>query len=47
MSLFDYAVINDYDYVFSENGLLAHKEGKLIGTQVNHMSLNYDKSKFI
>ncbi|XP_019426444.1 PREDICTED: phosphomannomutase isoform X2 [Lupinus angustifolius] len=26
-------VTNDYDYVFSENGLLAHKEGKLIGTQ--------------
>ncbi|GAV85572.1 PMM domain-containing protein [Cephalotus follicularis] len=26
-------VINDYDYVFSENGLVAHKYGKLIGTQ--------------
>ncbi|KAE9615572.1 Phosphomannomutase [Lupinus albus] len=26
-------VTNDFDYVFSENGLLAHKEGKLIGTQ--------------
>ncbi|KAF9668929.1 hypothetical protein SADUNF_Sadunf14G0054600 [Salix dunnii] len=26
-------VINDYDYVFSENGLVAHKDGKLIGTQ--------------
>ncbi|XVF73241.1 hypothetical protein PTKIN_Ptkin12aG0185600 [Pterospermum kingtungense] len=25
--------INDYDYVFSENGLVAHKEGKLIGIQ--------------
>ena len=28
------AVIDDYDYVFSENGLVAHKGGKLIGTQV-------------
>jgi phosphomannomutase len=28
------AVTNDYDYVFSENGLVAHKQGKLIGTQV-------------
>lgn len=28
------AVIDDYDYVFSENGLVAHKAGKLIGTQV-------------
>ncbi|KAH7577887.1 hypothetical protein JRO89_XS01G0311900 [Xanthoceras sorbifolium] len=27
------SVVNDYDYVFSENGLLAHKDGKLIGTQ--------------
>ncbi|KAJ4956550.1 hypothetical protein NE237_013333 [Protea cynaroides] len=26
-------VIDDYDYVFSENGLVAHKDGKLIGTQ--------------
>ena len=29
-----YAVINDYDYVFSENGLVAHKDGKLTGTEV-------------
>ena len=29
-----YAVIHDYDYVFSENGLVAHKDGKLMGTQV-------------
>ncbi|GKU88206.1 hypothetical protein SLEP1_g2497 [Rubroshorea leprosula] len=27
-------VITDYDYVFSENGLVAHQDGKLIGTQV-------------
>ncbi|TYI14931.1 hypothetical protein ES332_A08G154700v1 [Gossypium tomentosum] len=27
------SVVNDYDYVFSENGLVAHKDGKLIGTQ--------------
>ncbi|KAG8663889.1 phosphomannomutase isoform X2 [Manihot esculenta] len=26
-------VTEDYDYVFSENGLVAHKDGKLIGTQ--------------
>ncbi|KEH23346.1 phosphomannomutase A1 [Medicago truncatula] len=26
-------VTTDYDYVFSENGLVAHKQGKLIGTQ--------------
>lgn len=29
-----YAVTTDYDYVFAENGLVAYKEGKLIGTQV-------------
>ena len=35
-SLFPYsAVITDYDYVFSENGLVAHKNGELIGTQVS------------
>lgn len=28
------AVTKDYDYCFSENGLVAHKDGKLIGTQV-------------
>lgn len=28
------AVIDDYDYVFSENGLVAHKDGKLVGSQV-------------
>lgn len=28
------AVIDDYDYAFSENGLVAHKDGKLIGTEV-------------
>ncbi|KAM0884479.1 hypothetical protein ACQ4PT_030969 [Festuca glaucescens] len=27
------SVITDYDYVFSENGLVAHKNGELIGTQ--------------
>ncbi|KAL0294446.1 UNVERIFIED_CONTAM: Phosphomannomutase [Sesamum radiatum] len=26
-------VIKDYDYVFAENGILAHKDGKLIGMQ--------------
>lgn len=33
MAIF-YAVLDDYDYVFSENGLVAHKDGKLIDTQV-------------
>lgn len=33
--LFVFAVITDYDYVFSENGLVAHKNGQLIGTQVS------------
>lgn len=28
------AVITDYDYVFAENGLVAYKNGELIGTQV-------------
>jgi hypothetical protein len=32
---FVFAVITDYDYVFSENGLVAHKNGQLIGTQVS------------
>jgi hypothetical protein len=32
--IFSSAVITDYDYVFSENGLVAHKNGELIGTQV-------------
>ncbi|KAI3949219.1 hypothetical protein MKW92_014729 [Papaver armeniacum] len=27
------SVLTDYDYVFSENGLVAHKDGKLIGTE--------------
>lgn len=29
-----YAVLSDYNYVFSENGLLAHKNQELIGRQV-------------
>ncbi|KAM7275696.1 hypothetical protein ACFE04_017562 [Oxalis oulophora] len=27
------SVTNDYDFVFSENGLMAHKDGKLVDTQ--------------
>ncbi|XP_038682911.1 phosphomannomutase-like [Tripterygium wilfordii] len=38
-------VVNDYDYVFSENGLVAHKEGKLIGTQSLKSLLGEDKLK--
>lgn len=36
-----YAVIHDYDYVFSENGFLAHKNGEVIGRQVIASSMLY------
>nr|GLL40647.1 phosphomannomutase-like [Ipomoea trifida] len=39
------SVINDYDYVFSENGLVAHHDGKLIGTQSLKSFLGDDKLK--
>ncbi|PPE00311.1 hypothetical protein GOBAR_DD02621 [Gossypium barbadense] len=39
------SVINDYDYVFSENGLVAHKDGKLIGTQSLKSFLGEEKVK--
>jgi hypothetical protein len=32
---FVFAVITYYDYVFSGNGPVAHKNGQLIGTQVS------------
>ncbi|XP_020526271.1 phosphomannomutase isoform X1 [Amborella trichopoda] len=38
-------VISDYDYVFSENGLIAHKDGKHIGTQSLKSFLGEDKLK--
>ncbi|KAL8541222.1 hypothetical protein ACS0TY_002468 [Phlomoides rotata] len=38
-------VINDYDYVFAENGLVAYKDGKLIGTQSFKSYLGDDKLK--
>ncbi|KAJ6872781.1 ABC transporter G family member 20 [Populus alba x Populus x berolinensis] len=38
-------VINDYDHVFSENGLVAHKDGKLIGTQSLKSFLGDEKLK--
>jgi len=38
-------VITDYDYVFSENGLVAHKNGELIGTQSLKSFLGEDKLK--
>ncbi|KAJ6344191.1 hypothetical protein OIU76_005837 [Salix suchowensis] len=40
-------VINDYDYVFSENGLVAHKDGKLIGTQSLKSFIGDEKLKGI
>ncbi|THG05439.1 hypothetical protein TEA_001834 [Camellia sinensis var. sinensis] len=39
------AVINDYDYVFAENGLVAYKDGKLIGTQSLRSYLGEEKLK--
>lgn len=38
-------VMNDYDYVFSENGLLAHKNGELIGRQSLKSFLGDDRLK--
>ncbi|CAN6461785.1 unnamed protein product [Victoria cruziana] len=38
-------VITDYDYVFSENGLVAYKGGQLIGTQSLKSFLGDDKLK--
>uniref|UniRef100_M1B2K4 Phosphomannomutase n=1 Tax=Solanum tuberosum TaxID=4113 RepID=M1B2K4_SOLTU len=39
------SVMNDYDYVFSENGLVAHKDGKLIGKQSLKSFLGDEKLK--
>ncbi|XP_042413242.1 phosphomannomutase-like isoform X1 [Zingiber officinale] len=39
------SVLNDYDYVFSENGLLAYKNGELIGRQSLKSFLGDDKLK--
>lgn len=41
-----YAVINDYDYVFAENGLVAYKDGKLVGTQVLAKTQIFSRQKF-
>ncbi|KAE8701008.1 Phosphomannomutase [Hibiscus syriacus] len=38
-------IINDYDYVFSENGLVAHKDGKLIDTRSLKSFLGEEKLK--
>ncbi|CAN1236981.1 PMM [Linum grandiflorum] len=38
-------VITDYDYVFSENGLVAHKAGSLVGTQSLKTYLGDDQLK--
>ncbi|KAK2970264.1 hypothetical protein RJ640_000823, partial [Escallonia rubra] len=40
-----YTVINDFDYVFAENGLVAYKDGKLIGTQSLKSFLGDEKLK--
>ncbi|KAK1376989.1 Phosphomannomutase [Heracleum sosnowskyi] len=41
------AVITDYDYVFAENGLVAYKDGKLIGTQSLKTFIGEDNLKAI
>ncbi|KAA0065428.1 phosphomannomutase [Cucumis melo var. makuwa] len=41
------SVIYDYDYVFSENGLVAHKDGKLLGTQSLKLHLGEENLKSI
>lgn len=33
-------VINEVDYSFSENGLVAYKQGELIGKEVYHIPLD-------
>ncbi|CAL5382418.1 unnamed protein product [Camellia sinensis] len=38
-------IINDYDYVCVENGLVAYKDGKLIGTQSLRSYLGEEKLK--
>ncbi|KAF3950492.1 hypothetical protein CMV_023766 [Castanea mollissima] len=38
-------VIDDYDYAFSENGLVDHKDGKLIGTKSLKTFLGEEKLK--
>ncbi|KAE9460109.1 hypothetical protein C3L33_08003, partial [Rhododendron williamsianum] len=40
------SVINEYDYVFAENGLVAYKDGKLLGTQSLKSYLGEEKLKF-
>ncbi|KAL2477735.1 Phosphomannomutase [Forsythia ovata] len=41
-------VINDYDYVFAENGLVAYRDGTVIGTQSLKSFLGEEKlTKFI
>jgi phosphomannomutase len=39
------SVTTDYDYCFSENGLVAHKNGELIGTQSLKSFLGDDQLK--
>ncbi|KAI8026848.1 hypothetical protein LOK49_LG02G01043 [Camellia lanceoleosa] len=39
------AIINDYDYAFAENGLVAYKDGKLIGSQSLRSYLGEEKLK--
>lgn len=38
-------IINEVDYSFSENGLVAYKDGALIGTQAIHKHLGEDNVK--
>ncbi|CAL5380851.1 unnamed protein product [Camellia sinensis] len=45
LTLLRYQIINDYDYVCVENGLVAYKDGKLIGTQSLRSYLGEEKLK--
>ncbi|KAG8089376.1 hypothetical protein GUJ93_ZPchr0011g27600 [Zizania palustris] len=45
LGLLSASVITDYDYCFSENGLVAHKNDKLVGTQSLKSFLGDDKLK--
>lgn len=39
------AALDAYDYVFSENGLVAHKDGKLLAVQSLKKHLGEEKLK--
>lgn len=46
LSLCLFAVIEKYDYVFAENGLVAYKDGKFLSKQVSVKFTIVGKKKF-